>query len=119
VRHLSIEDSSPVMKIYAFWGVVQENDSIAFALLNEAMKDSTRVSYFCSCVLSSSPYKSFLLEYYYSYISRKYRIGLTSCSRGKCFNFPEPSKKIWRQKEKEFKMLLEENQILLSDVRGY
>ena len=113
------EDLSPVLRIYAFYGILQENDSIAFTLLRSAIKDTTRVGYFCTCVISSSPFNHFLLEDYYPFIRTKYTVGFTTCSRGKCFHFPEPSRRVWKQKEKELKKLLKENQTLLSDVRGY
>jgi hypothetical protein len=103
------DTSGYTLKYYLFRGILFENDSIAFQMLKSQSSDSTYIPYRFGCLIGSKKFNEILFNEYHQFIFSKYFYGGTGTYDGIVFSFPKSKKKIWKQKEKELKVLWEEN----------
>ncbi len=107
-------DSSYVLKYYAFLDVLYQNDSIAFELLKNGISDSTVLSYHFYDVGSGDQFIKLIAVEYLSLITAKYLYGGMAYVGGHgILSFPPKNKKLWKLKSRQYNLLLSENQIVI------
>jgi hypothetical protein len=106
-------DTSHTLKYYCFHHLLsdKDNDSIAFSLLKQVINDTTEVEYFCSCFLRTRAFNGLLVEKYTHFIQAKYRDGNPTVLGGdkRVYLFPKPDKKIYKEKIKQLRALIEQS----------
>lgn len=106
-------DTSHTLKYYCFHHLLsdKDNDSIAFNLLKQVINDTTEVEYFCSCFLRSRRFNELLVEKYANFMHAKYRDGNPTVLAGdrRVYMFPKPDKKVYKEKIKQLRELIEQS----------
>jgi hypothetical protein len=99
-------DTSYSLKIYSFLHIVERDDQLAFALLQESINDSILVDYIGGCVSTSIKFNELLVFEYRSTIKMKYYYGGPGTKGGRVRIFPPKDRRTWRKKERELNELI-------------
>jgi len=103
------DDTSYVLKYYAFEKIASQNDSLAFKKLEESIIDSTSLVAFFSCVISSYNYNELLIKRYIGFLKFKYFYGGNIVFNHKIYHYGKANKIRYRKKRRKLLHLLNEN----------
>jgi hypothetical protein len=106
------QDTSYVLKYYSFMYALENNDSIAYKLLEKSINDTTLVSTNFSCVYSSHKFNHLLIYEYRRFIEMKYKTGGRIYKGDLSRTYTQPkSKHKWKEKSKQLNKLLKTKKI--------
>lgn len=106
-----LADTNYVVKYYAYYGVVLQNDSLALELLKRYISDSSKVVYFANCVSETIYFNEEIASLYATIITMKYFYGGNGAREGFNLSFPEPQPALYRKKRIALNNLLKENNL--------
>lgn len=104
-----INDTSHVLKYYAFQYIASKNDSFAYEELKRNIGDTTLLFTQHGCVFETVRFNELLVHEYIQFLEFKYCIGGTIGCNNKVYKYGKPNKKIWRKKRRELINLLMKN----------
>ena len=100
-----------MVKYYAYYGILLQNDSLAFELLKLYISDSTKVDYFANCVSQTIHFNEEIASLYATIIIMKYLYGGNVAREGFCLSYPEQQPTLYRKKRNALNNLLKENDL--------
>ena len=100
------DDTSYVLKYYAFEKIASQNDSLAFKKLETSIVDSTSILTYFSCVMAGYNYNELLIKRYAGFLKFRYFYGGNIGFNHKVYHYGKPSKLRWRKKRRKLIHLL-------------
>ncbi len=105
------DDTSHVLKFYAFEKIASQNDRLAFSILKKEILDSTLFNKQSGCLSLSKPFNLSLIGEYLRFLELKYaRIELVTPNHRVSY-IPKSKRKQWQKKRVELLQLLKDNHI--------
>lgn len=111
---LLMSDSNYVVKYYAFYGLLLQDDSLAFEIVQRYISDTTYVFYFAACSGQNIRFNEEIITLYKKVISMKYQYGGRYSFEGFFLNYPQKNIKAYRKKNKELNNLLDDNGVSIN-----
>ena len=100
------DDTSYVLKYYAFEKIASQKDSLAFEKLVSSIVDSTPLVAFFGCVMESQNFNELLIKRYAGFVKFRYFYGGNIGFNHKVYHYGKPSKLRWRKKRRKLIHLL-------------
>lgn len=111
---LLMSDSNYVAKYYAFLGLLLQDDSLAFEMIQSYISDTSSVYYFAACSGQNIRFNEEIITLYKKIISMKYQYGGRYTFEGFFLNYSPKNIKAYRNKIKELNNLLEDNGVSIN-----
>jgi hypothetical protein len=108
------QDSSPVLKFYAFLKILDLNDDLAFIGLKKMIHDTVRVNWSLTDAAGNDKLTSLLLDEYWAFIDMKYHEGgkISMINRyyfgPSTYFFKKTPLSLWQKKNKDLNSLRKE-----------
>jgi hypothetical protein len=101
-----MSDSNYVVKYYAFYGMLLQDDSLAFRIVQRYISDTTSVTGFANCTSFDIRFNEEIIHLYQKTLSMKYQFGGMWTYEGFHLNYPTRNLNLYRNKMKELNKLV-------------